>query len=134
MIKETINNRVVELYTNIDTLPIVNFQKYNKYMLIDNIIGSDLTDTTTAVARAIRYIELSKPDLAVVQLQNIINSISLASQNINPRYLAFAALVKSIDGVEVSDKSDEGFIRALERLNGGSRLQVENILNGVKKN
>lgn len=134
MIKETINNRVVELYTNIDTLPIVNFQKYNKYMLIDNIIGSGLTDTITAVARAIRYIELSKPDLAVVQLQNIINSISLASQNINPRYLAFAALVKSIDGVEVSDKSDEGFIRALERLNGGSRLQVENILNEVKKN
>lgn len=34
----------VELYDSIDELPIVRFHKYNKMLLIDAGVGSDLSD------------------------------------------------------------------------------------------
>ena len=44
MKREVINNHIVILYDSIDELPIIRFHKYNKYMLIDSGIGSDLND------------------------------------------------------------------------------------------
>ena len=40
MKKVVINNTVLELYDGIEELPIVNFQKFNKYMLIDSGIDT----------------------------------------------------------------------------------------------
>jgi len=34
-----VNKKVVRVYDSIDEMPIVNFQKYNKYLLIDSGIG-----------------------------------------------------------------------------------------------
>lgn len=37
-----INNHELKLYDNIDEMPIVNFQKYNKYIIVDSGLGSDI--------------------------------------------------------------------------------------------
>ena len=39
-----IGGHEVELYDGIDTLPVLRFHAFNKMMLIDSGIGSDLSD------------------------------------------------------------------------------------------
>ena len=35
-------NRTIKLYDSIDEMPIENFQRYNKYIIIDAGLGSDI--------------------------------------------------------------------------------------------
>ena len=46
-----VNKKVVRVYDSIDEMPIVNFQKYNKYLLIDSGIGSDADDIDAHITR-----------------------------------------------------------------------------------
>lgn len=45
----------VELYDSIDELPIVRFHKYNKMLLIDAGVGSDLSDWDAHMEKVVRY-------------------------------------------------------------------------------
>ena len=50
-----IGERTVEIYDAIDELPMLRFHKYNKMLLVDAGIGSDLQDFDTHIEKAIRY-------------------------------------------------------------------------------
>ena len=54
-----INKKVVRVYDSIDEMPIVNFQKYNKYLLIDSGIGSDADDIDAHIVKIAKYIKSS---------------------------------------------------------------------------
>ena len=66
-----INNKKVELYDSIEDLPIIRFHKYNKMLLVDAGVGSDLADFDRHIEKAIRYAAGTKPDLAIAELQNL---------------------------------------------------------------
>ena len=66
-----IGNLEVELYDAIDELPIARFHAYNKALLIDAGIGSDLADWDTHIEKTIRFIRVGKPDLAEKELDNL---------------------------------------------------------------
>ncbi|MCL5459663.1 hypothetical protein M3M33_13595, partial [Loigolactobacillus coryniformis] len=67
-------NHTVELFDSIDELPVMRFHKYNKMLLIDSGIGSDLADVDNHIERAIRFCR-TKPDLAAAELDNLRQSI-----------------------------------------------------------
>ena len=52
-----INKKTICVYDSIDELPIVNFQKYNKYLMIDSGIGSDVDDIDTHITKIAKYIK-----------------------------------------------------------------------------
>ena len=85
----------VELYDSIDELPIVRFHKYNKMLLV-------------------RYCRLNQPDKAEKEIGNIRQNIYFIQSEISPKHLAFAALVKSIDGKLVDDLTDDGLQKVLD--------------------
>ena len=51
-----INKKIVQVYDSIDEMPIVNFQKYNKYLLIDSGIGSDVDDIDAHIVKIAKFI------------------------------------------------------------------------------
>ena len=104
----------VELYDSIDELPIVRFHKYNKMLLIDAGIGSDLNDWDAHMEKVVRYCRLNQPDKAEKEIGNIRQNIYFIQSEISPKHLAFAALVKSIDGKLVDDLTDDGLQKVLE--------------------
>lgn len=53
----TVNKKTVRVYDSIDEMPIINFQKYNKYLLIDSGIGSDVDDIDAHIARIAKFIK-----------------------------------------------------------------------------
>ena len=127
-----VNKHTVEIYDSIDELPIQRFQKYNKFLLIDSGVGSDLQDVLNHIDRSKIYIK-SNPAMAMTELENMRQSIYLVKDELSPKYMAFAVLVKKIDGEEMNDMSDAGLKNVLEILSEAKKGWLDGVLNSVKK-
>ena len=127
-----VNKKVLTLYDSIDELPIVNFQKYNKYLLIDAGIGSDVDSIDEHISRLAKYI---KTDLAKAsqELQNYRQNLYMIASGISPKHMAFAALIHSIDGKKVEDLSDENLQSILTDLRTVRRSWLVDLLIKLKK-
>lgn len=111
-----LGNHTVMLYNSIDELPIIRFHRYNKMLLIDAGLGGDLSSIDGHIERAVRFINGGHKQEAATEMENIRQTIYLILQDMNPKHLAFAALVKEIDGKPCEDISDDGLRRTLELL------------------
>jgi hypothetical protein len=123
----------VSLYDSIDELPISRFHKYNRYLLIDAGIGSEIGDFDQHIERVVRYIRKRDNDSASKELENLRQNVFLVLSGQNIKHLSFACLIKSIDGKEVTDLSPDGLAKVLEAIGGASRGEVNDILSSVKK-
>jgi hypothetical protein len=128
-----VNKKVVRVYDSIDEMPIVNFQKYNKYLLIDSGIGSDADDIDAHITRVAKFIKSNNAKKALQELQNMRQNIYMVNSEISPKYLAFAALIHSVDGKEVNDLSDDGLKKLLQDLKEVKHSKVIDFLLWLKK-
>lgn len=128
-----INKKIVQAYDSIDEMPIVNFQKYNKYLLIDSGIGSDADDIDAHIIKIAKYIKSNNNKKALQELQNMRQNIYMVNSEISPKYLAFAALIHSVDGKEVNDLSDDGLKKLLQDLKEVKHSKVVDFLLWLKK-
>ena len=124
--------KVVMLYESIDEMPIQNFQKYNKCLLIDAGVGSDIDDIDQHIVKIAKYIKSDK-EKAMQELQNMRQNLFMISSGISPKHLAFAALVHSINGKKVTDLSDSNLQAILESLQTVKRSWLVRILAEIKK-
>ena len=128
-----INKKIVRVYDSIDEMPIVNFQKYNKYLLIDSGIGSDADDIDAHIVKIAKFIKANNNKKALQELQNMRQNMYMVNNEISPKYLAFAALIHSIDGKEVNDLSDDGLKKLLQDLKYVKHSKVIDFLLWLKK-
>lgn len=128
-----LNKKVVKVYDSIDEMPIANFQKYNKYLLIDSGIGSDANDIDAHMTKIAKFINANDSKKALQELQNLRQNIYMVNCEISPKYLAFAALIYSIDGKELTDLSDGGLKQALDKLKKVKHSMLMEVLEGLKK-
>lgn len=128
-----INKKIVRVYDSIDEMPIINFQKYNKYLLIDSGIGSDADDIDAHIVKIAKFIKANNNKKALQELQNMRQNIYMVNNEISPKYLAFAALIHSIDGKEVNDLSDDGLKKLLQGLKDIKHSKVIDFLLWLKK-
>ena len=128
-----INKKIVRVYDSIDEMPITNFQKYNKYLLIDSGIGSDADDIDAHITRIAKFIKANNNKKALQELQNMRQNMYMVNSGISPKYLAFAALIHSVDGKEVNDLSDDGLKALLKELKKIKHSKVIDFLLWLKK-
>ena len=128
-----INKKIVRVYDSIDEMPIVNFQKYNKYLLIDSGIGSDADDIDAHIVKIAKFIKANNNKKALQELQNMRQNMYMVNNEISPKYLAFAALIHSIDGKEVNDLSDDDLKKLLQDLKDIKHSKVIDFLLWLKK-
>ena len=128
-----INKKAVKVYDSIDEMPIINFQKYNKYLLIDSGIGSDADDIDTHITQIAKFIKANNNKKALQELQNMRQNMYMVNCEISPRYLAFAALIHSIDDKKVDDLSDDGLKSLLKELREVKHSTIMNLLVWLKK-
>lgn len=122
----------VTMYDSIESLPILRFHKYNKLLLIDAGIGSDLSDFDRHIEKVVLQMK-SAPEQAATELENLRQNVYFIHSGVNPRHLAFAALVKEIDGQPYDDLSDSGLQRVTELLKDATTKETTDILSAVKK-
>lgn len=133
MKKLIINKKVVKIYDSVDEMPIVNFQKYNKYLLIDSGIGSDADDIDTHITRIAKFIKTNNSKKALQELQNMRQNMYMVNSQISPKYLAFAALIHSIDGKKIEDLSDDSLKHTLDELKQVKHSAIIDFMLWLKK-
>lgn len=106
--------KAVELYDSIEDLPVRRFHKYNKMVLLDAGLGSNISDFDRHAERLTRYVYTGKADEARRELDNMRMGVYLVQSEVSPRYMSFAVLVKSIDGEPCEDLSDDGLRRVVD--------------------
>ena len=67
-----IGNHTVEYYDAIDELPIVRFHKYQKLLLIDAGVGSDIAAFDQRIEKTRRFLMLGQNDKAQQELENVL--------------------------------------------------------------
>ena len=133
MVTVKLGKHTIEMYDSIDELPIVRFHKYQKLLLIDAGIGSDITGFDQRVERVRRFLADNKPEKAQQELENLRQCVYLIQTGISPAHRAFAALVTKIDGKTCDDLSDDGLAHVLEKLNDTPANRLAAQLEAVKK-
>jgi hypothetical protein len=132
MLKIKLSGKEIELYDNIEDLPMRRFHKYNKYLLVDSGVGSGIADFDRHIEKAVRFIS-KKPEQAITELNNLRQSVYLALNEVSPRMLSFAALVKSIDGKECDDLSDDGLKAVADELKEVTVAEFSSKMEEAKK-
>lgn len=127
-----VKNKKIKLYDSIDEMPIVNFQKYNKYVIIDAGLGSDVNSVDTHI---VNLAKLIKTDMnkAQQELQNMRQNLHMIVSGVSPNYLAFAALIHSIDDKVVTDLSDSNLKAILNEIKAAEHSVIADFLIWLKK-
>lgn len=128
-----INDHKLKLYDSIDELPITNFHKYNKCVLIDTGIGSDLDSVDSHIVNIAKFIKQDNKMQAMQELQNLRQNLYMIISEVSPKHLAFAALIQSIDNKPLDDLSDETLQGVIKLLNECPRSLIVEILEDIKK-
>lgn len=133
MRRVTLSGHVVELFDAIDGLPMRRFHKYNKMVLVDAGIGSDLSALDAHLEKAAMFIKNKTPELAQTELDNLRQCVYFIHTGVSPRSLAFAVLVKSIDGKAYDDLSDKSLQEVCDMLSEVSVSETAALFEAVKK-
>jgi hypothetical protein len=128
-----ISGKTVEMYDSIDELPIVRFHAYNKMLLIDAGIGSDLSDWDAHVEKTIRFLRSNKPDLAEKELDNLRQNVYFIQSGVSPKHLAFCTLIKSVDKKPYNDMTTDGLRKVLELFADAPNADLTAQMEAVKK-
>lgn len=133
MVTAKIGKHTVEFYDTIEELPIVRFHKYQKLLLIDAGIGSDITAFDQRIEKTRRFLMAGKPEQAQQELENMRQCVFLIQSGVNPKHRAFAALVTKIDGQDCTDIGDDALAAITEKLNDVPESELTAQLEAVKK-
>jgi hypothetical protein len=101
----------LELYDDIDSMPIDVFSRFNKYLLIESSIGSTLHDIDKNHL-AVLYRVAGDKAKSVAELNNLRQLIHFIISEVNVTHMAFACLIASIDGKPITDYS-EGNLKSI---------------------
>ena len=133
MVTTKIGKHTVEMYDTIDELPIVRFHKYQKLLLIDSGVGSDIAAFDQRTEKMRRYLMDGKTEKAQQELENLRQSVFMIQNEISPKNRAFAVLVAKIDGRECNDLTDDALLRITAELNDVPEKELTAQLEAVKK-
>lgn len=128
-----LNGHDVRVYDSIDDLPMVRFHRYNRMLLVDAGIGSEIGDFDNHIERVVRYIRKGDNDNAAKELDNLRQNVYMIMQGQSVKDMSFACLVESIDGVRCDDLSPEGLQKVLHMLGGATRRELTEAFQSVKK-
>ena len=133
MVTAKIGKHTVEFYDTIEELPIVRFHKYQKLLLVDAGVGSDIAAFDQRLLKASEFITANKPQQAQQELENLRQCVFMIQSELAPKHRAFAALVTKLDGVDCDDVGDTALAKITEMLNDIPENEMTAQLEAVKK-
>lgn len=133
MVTVKIGGHKVRMYDAIDELPIARFHRYQRSLLVDAGVGSDISAFDQRIERARRFLMAGDNEKASRELDNLRQSVFLIQNEVDTKLLSFAALVAEIDGVACEDLSDEGLAKIRGMLEDAPVGEMTARLEAVKK-
>lgn len=129
-----INGNKVVIWDSIEEMPCDAFQEFNRYILIDIGIGSDIHALNKHISDIARLIKKDDVSTLKVVLNNYSQSIQFIQNKTSPRMLAFIALIKEFNGVQVHTMNETQRSEMHRRLNREKKGVIDMLVDGQKKN
>ena len=123
----------VVMYDSIEELPIVRFQKYNKMLMLDAGLGSDLTALDAHLARVGEFIKAGETDNAAREIDNLRQTLFNVQNGLTPHFMSLIPLMAEVDGEPLTDLSDENIQRVYDTLKDVTMKAYEGAASEVKK-
>lgn len=125
----------LSLFDSIEDLNFERFSKFNKYMMLDAELGSSLQDFDRLVVRVDEFIRKEMFEDARKELMNMRITYNNILEEKAPKGLAFAIMIKSINGKSLVDTSKDNLVKVLQRLSkeGLTIKQVHEANQEIKK-
>lgn len=125
----------IEVYDSVHNLPILRFQKFNKYQMEASEIGNTFQDYENRTTKIIQFAQKNMQKELLQELENRRLTVYNAYNNYSSSLRAFAVLIKSINGKEYTDFSPEGLKEVIDHLDriGLSNQELMSKLKEVKK-
>ena len=133
MVTAKIGTHTVEMYDTIEELPIVRFHKYQKLLLVDSGVGSDIAGFDQRIEKVRRHLMAGQLEKAQQELENLRQCVYLIQSEINPSHRAFAALITKIDGQTYDVITDDTLADITEKLQDIPLKDLAARLDAVKK-
>jgi hypothetical protein len=124
-----------ELWETTKELPARRYNDFQKYLIQDIGIGSEVVDIERHHQNLFRLLGGSQIQEAQTESYNLFQNIVLAIQGINIKHISFACFVHSINGKAVTDYSESNLKNVINKLSdiGLTQGHVEDILEDLKK-
>lgn len=125
----------IAIYDSIHSIPPHRESLFNYYLLGESGIGHDITSISTHLDDI--YLAALQGDMESVNLhrENTMNCFLFIADRYNPKYMAWLALIHSVNDELITDVTDSS-LRALgQRISeqGGVNMGWEDVLETVKK-
>ena len=135
MKKIRVGNNVVEIYSSIEELPIKRYQKFNKFLMIDNEVGSNFNDYEIRTSKAIEFLRKDLKQEAIQELENRRQMVFNAFEEYSPKSYALAVLVKRINDEVYTSFADDTLREIIDKLDEieFSKAKLDEEVSEVKK-
>ena len=136
MLNVRLNGHYLEMYDSIDELPFARFQEYNRALLIDSGLGSDISAIDRHITQARRYNANGDTANTEQALQNMRQAVFNVLDKSSPEASAFVCLIRRMNGNEVESLGPENTQRIVKELSRGGLTvgKLRGFLAYVKKN
>jgi len=126
---------IILFYDSIEEMPHRRYMKFNKEMMRANEVGNTMVDVIKRIDRAMGFIQAKESDKATEELSNARMAYSYSQAELEPRGLALAAMVKSVNGVESKDITTSGLQHTLTILQniGMTKKELDSNADSIKK-
>lgn len=111
-----IKRNTVETYESLSEMPMRNFHLFNKFIVLNSNIGSDLDSIQDRVQKVRRFVAQQDGKKADAELNNLLQALTFAVENVPTDSLAFVCLCRRINNRDVIIMDDESAIRWQQRL------------------
>ena len=125
----------IEFFESIEIMPFDRFNAFNKYVMLDAELGSDVIAFDQKISKIFQFLNKEMTKNAINEFYNLRSIYHNIMTMNNNKGLAFACLIRSIDGVPFDDYSIENLRSTLKKLNKwGLKMQdVSETSDNVKK-
>lgn len=134
MIKK-VHKHTVEFYSSAETMPIMRYQKFNKYLMIDNEVGSTIGDYDKRMSKAIQFVHSDMKTEALKELENNRQNVFHCLSEYSPKNKAIAILVKKIGNREYTSIDSDTLDEIEQKLDeiGFTKKMMDETISDIKK-
>jgi hypothetical protein len=130
-----VSNTEIKLYSNIDNLPICRYNEMKKFLALAWVGDPEIEGIIKHFQNLNYFITHDKKEEALKESGNMMYGLTMIIGAINPKHVAFAHLIHSINGEEIDDYGDDNLLNVLEDLSkkGLTEEMLNDYLTEVKK-
>ena len=130
MVERTVNGHKLVFYDGVEDLPIVQFHRYSKFLLVESGIGDNINDIDKHITRILNFFNDKKK--MQQELMNLRQCLYVIATEQDLHNKATLCLVRSVDGKPWEDFSDSGLEELYKMVNGASVKELDTIAAQVR--